>query len=136
MQHLQLTETFTSSAAQVWAVIGVLDRVDWVPGIEAAELRGDERHMTMDGVESLVEKIYRADDDAMEIEYGVIKSAVGITHHRAHIKLEATETGCTLHWSLEIEPDGFKNVIGGMMQASADGIRQVLGEPVKGEDTA
>lgn len=133
MQHLELTEHFTSSAADVWAVVGVLDRVDWVPGIQAAEMRGDERHMTMDGVQSLVEKIYRVDENAMEIDYGVIKSAVGITHHRAHIKLEPTATGCTLHWTLAIEPDGFKKVVGGMMQTSANGIRRVLGETEQGD---
>ena len=129
MQHLELTEHFMSSADEVWAVIGVLDRVDWVPGIDTAEMKGDERHMTMEGQPPLVEKIHVHDYEAREIEYGVIKSGVGITHHRAHIQLRANETGCTLHWTLDIEPDAFKDVIGGMMQASVDGIRQVLGEP-------
>ncbi len=129
MKHLILTEHFASSADEVWSVIGVLDRVDWVPGIDTAEMRGDERHMTMEGQSSLVEKIHRHDNETREIEYGVVQSGVGITHHRAHIRLQATETGCTLHWTLEIEPDAFKDVVGGMMQASADGIRQVLGEP-------
>jgi len=85
--------------------------------------------MTMEGQPSLVEKIYAHDNDAREIEYGVIESGVGITHHRAHIRLQATESGCTLHWTLDIEPDAFKDVVGGMMQASVEGIRQVLGEP-------
>ena len=137
MQYLQLTEHFTSSADEVWSVIGVLDRVDWVPGIASAEMRGDERHMRMDGQaadQQLVEKIYRHDPVAREIEYGVVQSAVGITHHRAHIKLEGSSTGCTLHWRLEIEPDAFKSVVGGMMRASADGIREVLGEPLTRSD--
>lgn len=131
MKHLELTENFTSSADEVWGVIGVLDRVDWVPGIDAAVLKGDERHMTMNGEQSLVEKIYAHDNTKREIEYGVIKSGVGITHHRAHIKLEPTDSGCTLHWTLEIEPDAFKDVVGGMMRSSADGIRQVLGESLE-----
>jgi len=62
MEHLELTEHFTSSAEEVWGVIGVLDRVDWVPGIEAAEMKGDERHMTMNGEQSLVEKSYAHDE--------------------------------------------------------------------------
>jgi len=135
MEQLELTEQFTSSADDVWGVIGVLDRVDWVPGIDAAEMHGDERHMTLGGEQSLVEKIYRADDEAMEIEYGVIKSAVGITHHRAHIRLEPGRSGCTLHWQLEIEPDAFKDIIGGMMRDSANGIRRVLGEDERGSTT-
>ena len=129
MQHLELTEHFMSSGDEVWAVIGVLDRVDWVPGIDSAQMKGDERHMTMEGQPPLVEKIYVHDNDRREIEYGVIQSGVGITHHRAHIKLETAESGCTLHWTLEIEPDGFKDVVGGMMKESVEAIRQVLGEP-------
>ncbi len=133
MQHLELTEHFTSSAEDVWGVIGVLDRVDWVPGIEAAEMKGDERHMTMNGNQSLVEKIYRYDSAAREIEYGVVKSAVGITHHRAHIRLKPTAAGCTLYWTLDIAPDAFMDIVGEMMRASADGIRAVLGESQTGE---
>jgi len=136
MQHLELTEHFKSSAEDLWAVIGVLDRVDWVPGIDTAVMKGDERHMTMEGQPPLVEKIYAHDNKAREIEYGVIESGVGITHHRAHIRLQSTETGCTLHWTLDIEPDAFKEVVGGMMQASVDGIRQVLGEPAPNSTTA
>ena len=136
MQNLELTERFTSSVDEVWDVVGVLDRVDWVPGIEAAEMKGDERHMTMNGEQSLVEKIYRHDSDKREIEYGVVKSAVGITHHRAHIRLKPDGAGCVLHWSLEIEPDGFKSVVGDMMRESADGIREVLGEPTAKETTS
>jgi len=128
MQHLKLTEHFKSTADEVWAVIGVLDRVDWVPGIDTAVMKGDERHMTMEGQPPLVEKIYTHDNNAREIEYGVIESGVGITHHRAHIRLQSTDTGCTLHWTLDIEPDAFKDVVGGMMKASVEGILQVLGE--------
>lgn len=129
MQHLELKERFTSTADEVWQVVGVLDRVDWVPGILTAEMKGDDRHMTMEGDQSLVERIYRHDNSTREIEYGVIQSAVGITHHRAHLRLEETADGCTLHWTLEIEPDGFRDVVGGMMRDSANGIRRVLGEP-------
>ena len=128
MQHLELTEHFTSSADEVWAVIGVLDRVDWVPGIDSAEMKGDERHMTMQGQPPLVEKIHHHNNETREIKYGVIQSGVGITHHLAHIQLQESNSGCTLHWTLEIEPDGFKDIIGDMMRASAAGIRQVLGE--------
>jgi len=126
MQHLTLDEQFTNSAEEVWAVVGVLDRVDWVPGIDSAKMIGDERHMTMNGEQSLVEKIYRHDPQQMQIEYGVIKSAVGITHHRATLALANNDRGCALHWTLEIEPDGFASVVGDMMRASVDGIRAVL----------
>ena len=128
MQHLELTEEFKSSIEEVWNIVGVLDRVDWVPGIDAAEMKGDERHMSMGGEQSLIEKIFVHDPEKREIEYGVIQSGVGITHHRAHLRLEETATGCTLHWSLEIEPDGFKDIVGNMMKESADGIRSLLNE--------
>lgn len=128
MHNVEMEEEFACSKADLWAVVGTLDRVDWVPGIDSAQLIDDERHMTMAGNQSLVEKIYHHDNSSMTIEYGVIDSAVGITHHRARLQLADSATGCTLNWKLEAEPDAFGPVIEKMMRESLTGIHAVLGD--------
>ena len=130
MEHLKLEERFDCPAATVWQIIGTLDRVDWVPGINSAELKGNRRHMTMDGDQSLVEEIFHHDTDAMEIEYGVVESAAGIQHHRAQIKLVQGEAAgsCVLHWSLDVEPDALMPVIRQMMEASLREIHRITAD--------
>jgi len=128
MHNVEMEEEFACTKADLWAVVGTLDRVDWVPGIDSAKLIGDERHMTMAGDQSLVEKIYHHDNTTMTIEYGVIDSAVGITHHRARLQLADSPTGCTLNWKLEAEPDAFGPIIEQMMRESLTGIHTVLGD--------
>jgi len=128
MHNVEMKEEFTCSPGDLWAVVGTLDRVDWVPGIDSAKMIGDERHMTMAGNQSLVEKIYHHDNATMTIKYGVIDSAVGITHHRAQLQLSESPNGCTLNWTLEAEPDAFGPVIEQMMRDSLTGIHAVLGD--------
>ncbi len=130
MHNVEMEEEFACSKEDLWDVVGTLDRVDWVPGIDSAQLIGDERHMTMAGNQSLVEKIYHHDNASMTIKYGVIDSAVGITHHRAQLQLADSATGCTLHWKLEAEPDAFGPVIEQMMRESLTGIHTVLGDQI------
>ena len=128
MHNVEMNEQFHCSAADVWSVVGTLDRVDWVPGIDAAELIGDERHMQMAGDQALVEKIFHHDNETMTIEYGVIQSAVGLKHHRARLQLSANAEGCTLNWTLEAEPDAFGPTIEKMMRDSLTGIHDILGD--------
>lgn len=128
MHNVKMEEQFACPVEDLWAVVGTLDRVDWVPGIDSAKLIGDERHMTMAGDQSLVEKIFHHDTANMSIEYGVIESAAGITHHRARLQLAPSASGCSLTWTLEAEPDAFGPIIEQMMRESLTGIHNVLGD--------
>ena len=136
MHNVEMNEQFSCSAADLWSVVGTLDRVDWVPGIDSAELIGDERHMKMAGDQNLVERIFQHDNNTMTIEYGVVQSAVGLKHHRARLQLSANPDGCTLNWTLEAEPDAFGPAIEKMMRDSLVGIHQVLGDQATGKTDA
>ncbi len=128
MHHVEMNEQFSCSCADLWSVVGTLDRVDWVPGIDTAELIGDMRHMKMAGDQNLVEQIFHHDNDSMTIEYGVVESAVGLQHHRARLQLLSNPDGCILNWTLEAEPDAFGPAIEKMMRDSLIGIHQILGD--------
>lgn len=128
MAELSIQQDLPFSAAAVWGVVGVLDRVDWVPGIDQAEMKGDQRHMIMAGAGALVETIYKHDTEAMVIEYGVTESSVGITYHRARLALTPAGANCQIDWTLQIEPDAFAGPIKKTMQASLAQLQQVLGE--------
>ena len=127
MAELEFSETFAHPVAALWAIVGTLDRVDWVPSVARAELRGDERHMHMDGAGALVEKIFLHDTENHRIEYGVIDSAVGLTHHRATLQLTPEGDGCRLDWHLSIEPDAFAEPVGQTMQACLGELHRLLG---------
>lgn len=128
MHNVEMEEQFDCNADDLWAVVGTLDRVDWVPGIQSAKMIGDERHMTMPGDQALVEKIFHHDKNTMTIEYGVVQSAVGLKHHRARLQIASNTKGCLLNWTLEAEPDAFGPAIEKMMRDSLTGIHQVLAD--------
>lgn len=127
MAELSINQELPFTAAQVWGVVGVLDRVDWVPGIDKAELKGDQRHMVMEGAGALVETIYLHDPDSMVIEYGVTESGVGISYHRARLAITPTDQNCTIDWTLTVEPDAFAGPIKKTMRASLEQMLQILG---------
>ena len=127
MAELCIKQELPFSAEQVWGVVGVLDRVDWVPGIDQAEMKGDQRHMHMEGAGDLVETIYHHDPKERVIEYGVTESSVGIQHHRARLAILVSEqNGCEIDWTLAVEPDAFAGPIKQTMRASIKQLIRVL----------
>jgi len=128
--ELSIKQELPFSAEKVWGVVGVLDRVDWVPGIDKAEMKGDQRHMHMQGAGDLVETIYLHDPNELVIEYGVTESSVGIEHHRARLAIVAREQNggqsCEIDWALAVEPDAFAGPIKQTMRASIEQLIHVL----------
>ena len=126
MAEVSINQELPFTAEQVWGVVGTLDRTDWVPGVDNAELQGDQRHMSMAGAGKLVETIYLHDTENRVIEYGVTESGVGITHHRARLQIKAGAKNCTIDWTLAVEPDAFAGPIEEVMHASLAQLTAVL----------
>ena len=126
MHNVELIESFRCPAAALWDIVGTLDRVDWVPSVDRAEMRGTDRHMHMEGAGALVERIYQHEPEARVVEYGVVESAVGITHHRARIEVMDSADGCTLRWALAVEPDAFGPMIESTMQTCLTELHTLL----------
>lgn len=123
---IRIEQTFNVPAAELWAIVGVPDRVDWVPGVTACEFDGEVRRLSMPGAGDIAEKILSIDHEAMTIEYSCIESAAPLDHHLARIKVQGSDSQCTMVWTTEIQPEGFEPFIKESMQGCLTRISELL----------
>ncbi|ALO47145.1 SRPBCC family protein [Pseudohongiella spirulinae] len=112
-------------ASDLWAIVGNVTRIDWVPVITACTLEGDVRTLEMVGAGTVQERIYRRDSDAMILEYGLInRPAVAL--HKANMQvLTVDEHHSELRWTTQIEPDALQLLIELGMQSALDALSQL-----------
>lgn len=101
---IEVAEDFSCAPEVLWAIVGEPGRSDWVPGVTACHFDGAVRRMTMAGAGEVAEKIFRVDDAARVIEYGVIESQAPLQSHRASIAIESRPGGSRLLWKTEVQP--------------------------------
>lgn len=123
---IQFEADFSCIASDLWAIVGVPGRSDWVPGVTACQLEGDVRRMTMSGAGEVAEKIHRVDNELMCIEYGVVESRPPLKSHRASIRLETISSGTRLTWKTEVEPVVVEPFIRKAMEASVQQLRKMV----------
>lgn len=111
--------------AAVWAIVGDVTRIDWVPVITHCSLQGDVRTMQMAGVGEVQERILRRDPTAMQLEYGLINNP-RVTVHRASLQVLPHPVGCELVWVTQIEPDALEPLIAAGMDASLVALRALV----------
>jgi hypothetical protein len=120
---------FPIPAQDLWAIVGNVTRIDWVPVITSCTLEGDVRTMEMAGVGTVQERILRRDTDKMVLEYSLINRPA-VTLHKATLQVLAagsdSGTGCELRWSTQIEPDALEPLIEGGMQSALDALSQLV----------
>jgi hypothetical protein len=109
----------------VWAIVGDVTRIDWVPVITQCSLLGDVRTMTMTGVGEVQERILSRDPVAMRLEYGLINNP-RVTVHRASLQVLPHPAGCELAWTTQIEPDALEPLIAAGMDASLTALRALV----------
>jgi len=114
-----------ASAESVWAIVGDVTRIDWVPVITQCTLQGDVRTMTMTGVGEVQERILSRDSAAMRLEYGLINNP-RVTVHRASLQVLPHAAGCELVWVTQIEPDALEPLIAAGMDASLAALTRLL----------
>ncbi|MEY3667257.1 MAG: hypothetical protein RL572_797 [Pseudomonadota bacterium] len=114
-----------ASATAVWAIVGDVTRIDWVPVITHCALQGDVRTMTMSGVGEVQERILRRDPIAMLLEYGLINNP-RVTVHRARLQVLPHAGGCELEWVTQIEPDALEPLIAAGMDSALQALQAVL----------
>lgn len=117
-KHLQ----FPVPAADLWAIVGNVTRIDWVPVITSCTLDGDVRSMEMAGVGTVQERIYTRDADGMLLEYGLINRPAVALHKASLQVLPLDANSCELRWSTQIEPDALQPLIEGGMQSALDAL--------------
>jgi Polyketide cyclase / dehydrase and lipid transport len=115
---IEVIRDFDCAPAVLWAIVGAPERSDWVPGVTACEFDGEVRRMTMAGAGQVAERIFRVDDAAMEIEYGVIESRAPLESHRASIALQSIPGGTQLTWKTDVMPVAVEKFIRRAMEES------------------
>ena len=77
--------TIARPADDVWAVVRDFGGLaGWAPGVESCRVEGDDRILTLMGME-IVERLYRRDDDERVLVYGIVSGPVPVEHHEATI---------------------------------------------------
>jgi hypothetical protein len=115
----------TAEPPVVWAIVGDVTRIDWVPVITHCTLQGDVRTMSMTGVGEVQERILRRDPTAMLLEYGLINNP-RVAVHRASLQVLPHVAGCELRWSTQIEPDALEPLIAAGMDSALQALQAVL----------
>ncbi|MDA0796709.1 MAG: SRPBCC family protein [Proteobacteria bacterium] len=123
---------FDCTADQLWAVIGVPDRVDWVPGVEGCEYDGEVRSLSLPGAGAIKERIISRDAVARTMVYSCFESPTPLDFHEARVEVVAEEEGCTLLWQTRVEPLEIEVFIKASMEGCLVQIAQVIGQPSTG----
>jgi len=96
--------TIDKPADDVWAIVrdfGGLTK--WSPGIESCRVEGEDRIIAMSGME-VTEHLFRLDDDARVLVYGVTAGAP-MEHHRVTITVKPKDDQSHVTWHVDVKPD-------------------------------
>ncbi len=117
---------FEVSADTLWAILGVPDRVDWVPGVQSCSYDGEVRSLYLPGAGAIKERILRHDNEARVLEYSCFESPGNLESHRAEMQITATERGCRLLWEAKVEPVVIEPFIKGSMDGCIARLEEML----------
>ena len=117
---------FEVSADTLWAILGVPDRVDWVPGVQSCSYDGEVRSLYLPGAGAIKERILRHDNEARVLEYSCFESPGNLESHRAEMQITPTERGCRLLWEAKVEPVVIEPFIKGSMDGCIARLEEML----------
>jgi hypothetical protein len=124
---IRIEHNFEVPAENLWEIVGVPDRVDWVPGVTDCEFDGDVRHLNMPGAGQISEQILSCDEEQMRIEYSCIESKPPLDRHLAIIRIEPQGSDrCQMIWETEVEPVSVEPFIEQSMQGCLTRIGEIL----------
>jgi carbon monoxide dehydrogenase subunit G len=102
-------------ADDVWKLVRDFGGIaDWIPGIDACRVEGDDRIVSTMGME-LTETLRSCDDDNRTLEYSITKNPMGVEHHEATIAVTPTgDSTSHVTYSVDVTPDSMADVMGGV----------------------
>jgi carbon monoxide dehydrogenase subunit G len=104
----------------VWAVAGDFGGIAWMPGLDSVEVAGEDRTISMGGME-IVERLVNRDEDAHTLTYKIVEGPVPVESHEATIAVVPAGDGSRVSWSVTTEPDDaaafLKDIYAGALQA-------------------
>jgi hypothetical protein len=125
---IQIEKRFNATAQQLWNIVGVPDRVDWVPGVTDCSWDGDVRRLNMPGAGIIAERIISIDDTAKRITYSCIESGAALEKHLASIEIIPEEQTCRMIWRTEVLPESVEPFIERSMRGCLSKIEEILGD--------
>src|SRR5262245_6115101 len=91
------------------------------------DAEGDTRLVTFVGGTVVRELIVDVDREARRLAYAVIDSPTVLRHHHATFEvLDAGQDGSRIVWVADVAPDAAAEVVGPMMRAGAEAMRNTL----------
>jgi hypothetical protein len=118
---------FTTSADDVWAVIGDFYTVDAIfQGLDSFERDGDDRIIGMFGLK-IRERLLEHDDAARRLVYEIVEG-VPVDSHRGTITVAEAGPGCTVTWAYEVTPDEMADLMGGTYAGALEQLKAHFGE--------
>lgn len=98
-------------ADAVWQIVRDFGGLGtWMPGIDRCTVEGDDRTLSMLGME-IVERNYGVDDATRTATYGIVGGALPVEHHRATITVSEKGSGAHVRWAVEVTPDNLAPVM-------------------------
>jgi carbon monoxide dehydrogenase subunit G len=113
------------SADQAWALVGDFQGIgQWFPGIDSVRSEGDDRVLSMFGME-IRERLLERDDTARAITYAIV-DGVPVEHHQATVSVTPTDGGSTITWAFEAEPDSMVGLLADSYKAALAALKEKL----------
>lgn len=114
-------------ADEVWAVVGDFGGLGWMPGVDSCTVSGDDRTLSMLGME-IVERQLARDDAARSISYGIVSGSLPVDHHVATITVSPSGDGSHVTWAVDVAPDSLTDI----MQQTYAGALEALKKRLEG----
>jgi hypothetical protein len=112
----------------VWAIVGNLGSMDWIPGVIGSTIDGTIRTCEVGEGAILKEEILSMDEAARHYEYTIVESRMPVSFYRASMKVMDDGTGSRFIWTAEIEPGD----LGPTIEAALEGGTQALKARLEG----
>jgi uncharacterized protein YndB with AHSA1/START domain len=95
--------TIDRAPEQVWAVLGDLGNLEWVPGMAGATVEDERRICTMADGSEIHEEISDYSDDLRAFSYVQTLHPLGLKTSRGTLRVEESHAGARVDWTAEVE---------------------------------
>jgi carbon monoxide dehydrogenase subunit G len=116
--------TIDRPADDVWKLVAEFGGLaEWMPGVDSCVVEGDDRRLSMMGMQ-IVERLVRRDDDTRTLSYSIVGGDLSVEHHEATITVSPAGDGSHVTWSVDVAPDSLVDVMSGAYDGALKSLKQ------------
>ncbi len=124
MATLRETIHIDAPPAKVWAEVREpLGLLEWFPGIESGEMKGNARHIKM-GEITVVEEIVTVDDDLRRFQYSIVEMPIPVEMHVSTIDVLPDGDGTLLVYGADVKPDELAPILGPTLSGACAALKR------------